>query len=67
MTTTPSDINHRARSLWKMALRLRRMTESPSWEPPIGRQAISVINQLDFMCDEIERLLWTLQKENHSA
>jgi hypothetical protein len=55
-----SETTTRIISLWRLALRLRRVTESSDWRPPTGAEARSINHELDSISDEIERVIWRL-------
>ena len=57
----PSSLSTRINSLWRLSLRLKRLVAEESSTPQLtGREAREVEQQLDTLCDEIERLIWHL-------
>jgi hypothetical protein len=61
-----SDNKARVTSLWRLSLRLKRLTESEHWQAPTGQESRRLQAQLDSLCDEIERIIWKLEENNHA-
>ena len=58
-----TDFKARVRSLWRLALQLRRLTEHEDFLPPVGADLRGLSSDLDALCDSIERIIWKLTKE----
>jgi len=56
-----SSLETRVGSLWRLSLRLKRLaSEGEPLAQLTGREARDIEQQLDALCDEVERLIWHL-------